>query len=186
MARPGDVIEHPAYGVRITFLQTSAETKGELLRVEVVLPPGFSMAEHVHPGQEERHEVLAGTLRARVGGRQRDYGAGEHVVGPAGVAHAWSNPSEHTPLRLRSQHRPVLHMELMLEGGSAIARDWLANKKAVVGAVLRAAALLDEIKDDFYFTQWRRRAGMALLTSLAPLARWLGYGALESQAAPLR
>lgn len=42
MARSGDLIEHT--GVRLTFLQTSAETNGELLRVEVVLPPGFSIA----------------------------------------------------------------------------------------------------------------------------------------------
>ena len=69
MAQPGDVIEHPSLGARMTFLKTAGETNGDLLRVEVVLPPGFSMAEHVHPYQEERHEVLWGTLRARVGER---------------------------------------------------------------------------------------------------------------------
>ena len=81
MAQPGDVIEHPSLGARMTFLKTSAQTNGELLRVEVVLPPGFSMAEHVHPRQEERHQILSGTLRARVDGQERDYKAEERVVG---------------------------------------------------------------------------------------------------------
>jgi len=176
MAKSGDVIEHRAFGVRITFLRTSAETNGELLRVEVVLPPGFSMAEHVHPRQEERHEVVSGTLRARVGGEERDYGAGEHVIGSAGVAHAWRNPSDREELHLVSQHTPVLHMELMLERGSVIAGDWAAHKRAIVPCLLRAAVLMDEIKDDFYFTGWRMRSAMNVLLALAPLGRRLGYG----------
>src|SRR5215468_9080106 len=86
MAQPGEIIEHPSFGPRIKFLQTAEQTSGELLRVEVTLPPGFSMPEHVHPQQEERHEVLSGTLRARVGGKERDYNAGERVIGPPGCA----------------------------------------------------------------------------------------------------
>jgi quercetin dioxygenase-like cupin family protein len=176
MAHPGDVIEHPAFGVRITFLETAEQTNGELLRVEVVLPPHFSMSEHVHPAQEERHRVLSGTLRARVGGRQRDYHAGEQVVGPPGVPHAWSNPTDHENLRMVSEHRPVLHMELMLEAGSAIARDLAANKKGALKHLLRMAMLMDEIKADFYFTGLPMRSLMALFTGLAPLGRLLGYG----------
>lgn len=176
MAHPGDVIAHPAFGVQIRFLATAGQTNGELLRVEVHLPPHFAMAEHVHPLQEERHEVLAGTLRARVGGQERDYRAGERVIGPAGVPHAWRNPSDREPLRLVSEHRPVLHMELMLEGGSAIARDFAANKRGAPGHLLRAAVLLDTINDDFCFTGWPMRALMALFVALAPAGRLLGYG----------
>ena len=89
MAKAGDVIENPMTGEQITFLKTTRETNGELLRFEYVLPPGFTIPEHVHPHQEERHEILSGTLRGRVGGQERDYGVGERVVGPAGVPHAW-------------------------------------------------------------------------------------------------
>ncbi len=49
MAKAGDIIENPATGERITFLNTTQETNGELLRFEYVLPPGFTIAEHVHP-----------------------------------------------------------------------------------------------------------------------------------------
>jgi quercetin dioxygenase-like cupin family protein len=176
MAQPGDVIERPSFGARLTFLETSGETNGDLLRVEVVLPPGFSMAEHVHPNQEERHEVLSGTLRARVGGQERDYEAGERVVGPPGVPHAWRNPSDREELRIASEHRPVSHTEHMLETGFAIARDFEADKKGVLKHLLRAAVLLDEIKEDFYFTEAPMRALMAVFLALAPVGRLLGYG----------
>ncbi len=72
MAKAGDVIENPITGERITFLKTTGETGGELLRFEYILRPGFTIPEHVHPHQEERHEVLSGTLRGRVGGQERD------------------------------------------------------------------------------------------------------------------
>ncbi len=176
MAQPGDVIEHPSFGVRMTFLETSRETNGDLLRVEVVLPPGFSMAEHAHPRQEERHEVLSGTLGARVGGQEREYKVGERVVGPPGVPHAWRNPSDHEDLRMVSEHRPVSHMEHMLETGFAIARDFDADKKGALKHLLRAAVLLDEIKEDFYFTGAPMRAVMAVFMALAPIGRLLGYG----------
>jgi quercetin dioxygenase-like cupin family protein len=68
MAQAGEIIYHTASGVRLQFLQTADQTNGELLRVDVTLPPRFSIPEQVHPRQEERHQVLSGTLRARVGG----------------------------------------------------------------------------------------------------------------------
>jgi hypothetical protein len=37
MAQSGDVMEHPSFGAQVTFLETSEQTNGELLRVEVVL-----------------------------------------------------------------------------------------------------------------------------------------------------
>ena len=164
----------------MTFLKTSGETNGELLRVEVVLPPGFSMAEHVHPRQEEQHQVLSGTLRARVGGWDRDYKAGERVVGPPGVPHAWrnpSNPSDQEDLHIVSEHRPASHTEHMLETGFAIAQDLEADKKGFLKHVLRAAVLLDEIKEDFYFTGAPLRTLMTVFIALAPTGRLLlGYG----------
>jgi len=160
----------------MTFLKTSGETNGELLRVEVVLPLGFSMAEHVHPRQEEQHQVLSGTLRARVGGWDRDYKAGEWVVGPPGGPHAWRNPSDQKDLHIVSEHRPASHTEHMLEMGFAIAQDLEANKKGALKHVLRAAVLLDEIKEDFYFTGAPLRTLMTVFVALAPIGRLLGYG----------
>jgi hypothetical protein len=64
MASQGDVLENPLTGEKVIFLETSEDTNGELLRFEYVLPPRFSIPEHVHPRQEERHEVLSGSSGA--------------------------------------------------------------------------------------------------------------------------
>jgi hypothetical protein len=68
-------------------------------------------------------------------------------------------------------------MELMLERGSAIARDFAANKKSALKQLLRMAVLADAIKDDFCFTGFGMRAAMASLVALAPIGRLLGYKA---------
>lgn len=64
------------------------------MRFEYLIPPGFSIPEHVHPRQEERHEVVSGILRGRVGGSEGTFVEGQRVTGPAGVPHAWRNPSD--------------------------------------------------------------------------------------------
>ena len=181
MAHPGDVVEAPLLGARATFLQTAEQTNGEVLRVEVVLPPGFSVSEHVHPIQEERHHVRCGILRARVGGHERDYGEGEQAVGPPGVPHAWGNPSDSEALCLVSEHRPALHTEEMLEGGFTIARDLQADKRGALEHLLRMAVLLDDIKDDFYMSRASMQALLSLFAALGPLGRLLGYEAVYGQ-----
>jgi quercetin dioxygenase-like cupin family protein len=181
MAQPGDVVDAPLFGARATFLETAEQTGGELLRVEVVLPPGFAVSEHVHPAQEERHRVVRGTLGARVGGQQRDYGEGETAIGPPGVPHAWSNLSDSTDLCIVSEHRPALHMEALLEGGFTIARDLQADKKGALKHLLRMAVLLDEVRADFYMTQAPMQALLRLFAALAPVGRLLGYEPLQSE-----
>jgi len=64
----------------------------------------------------------------------------------------------------------------MLETGFAIARDFEADKMGALKHLLRAAVLLDEIKEDFYFTGAPLRALMAVFVALAPVGRLLGYG----------
>ena len=98
----------------------------------------------------------------------------EQVIGPPGVPHAWRNPSDHGSLHIVSEHRPVLHMELMLEAGSAIARDFAANKRGAVKHLFRMAVLMDQINDDFYFTGFSMQGLMRLLVVLAPVGRLLG------------
>ncbi len=181
MAHPGDVVEAPLLEARATFLETTERTDGELLRVEVVLPPGFSLSEHVHPGQEERHKVVRGTLRARVGGQEKEYGEGELAIGPPGVPHAWSNPSDVEDLCMVSEHRPALHTEEMLEGGFTIARDLQADKRGALKHLLRMAVLLDEVRDDFYMTQVPMQPLLRLFAALAPIGRLLGYEPLQSE-----
>jgi mannose-6-phosphate isomerase-like protein (cupin superfamily) len=178
MTRRGEVVENPITGERVIFLETSEGTNGELSRFEYVLPPRFSIPEHVHPRQEERHEVLSGTLKGRVGGRERDFGKGERVIGPPNVPHAWRNPSKDEELRIVSELRPALHLEALIEVGFALARDLKTDRKNVPKHLPRMIMLANEAKHEFYLTavpRPARGAFSALLGALAYVIRRLGY-----------
>ena len=50
MATKGNVIENPVTGEKVTFLETAADTNGELLRLELAVGPhGFLAVPHIHP-----------------------------------------------------------------------------------------------------------------------------------------
>jgi quercetin dioxygenase-like cupin family protein len=86
MIRAGDSIENPATGERIVFRQTSRETNGAAVVIETyVQPNGFVAAAHVHPSQEERFEVLRGTVGFRVGREKLVAGPGKRLTVPAGT-----------------------------------------------------------------------------------------------------
>jgi quercetin dioxygenase-like cupin family protein len=175
----GDVIENPLTGEKVIFLESTRDTGGELLRFEYVLPPRFSIPGHVHPHQEERHEILSGTLRGRVGGRERSYSEGESAVGPPRVPHAWRNASDREELRIVSGLRSALHLEMLLETSFGVMRAWKTNKLGAPGYLLQLAILADEIKDDFYFTGVPRPVWKAFVAAsgvLVRLGRKLGYG----------
>jgi quercetin dioxygenase-like cupin family protein len=180
LAKAGDLIENPITGERITFLKTTRQTDGRLLRFEYVLPPGFAIPEHFHPRQEERHEILSGTLRGRVGGQERDYGEGERVVGPAGVPHAWRNPSSRDEVRFVSEIRPPLAFETLFETYYGLGRDGKLTGQGIPKNPLQLAVLLDEGRGMFYSTLAPvavQEAFFALFGVLASVGRLLGYKA---------
>ena len=95
MIRAGDSIENPVTGERLVFRQTSRETNGEAVVIETyVQPNGFVAAAHVHPGQEERFEVLRGTVGFRVGREKLVAGPGKRLTVPAGTPHKFWNAGD--------------------------------------------------------------------------------------------
>ena len=72
MARSGDQLDNPVTGLRTVFRATSEETGGELLQVEWIGDAFWTTGpDHVHRLQEERFEVLSGTLGLSVDGVER-------------------------------------------------------------------------------------------------------------------
>ena len=67
---------------------------------EAGMPPA-----HLHPKQDERFEVLEGTMRAVVDGEERVYSAGEAFEVPAGTPHQMAAEG---PTRTRWEVRPAL------------------------------------------------------------------------------
>lgn len=111
MATAGEIAVNEATGERVTFVQTAADTGGELLELELVWPrPGQRAPAHVHPEMEERYEVLEGTAAFRIGEEERTARAGEVVTVPPGTRHLAWNPTEE-PVRLKVEFRPALRWE---------------------------------------------------------------------------
>jgi quercetin dioxygenase-like cupin family protein len=177
MAKAGDTIESPLSGARIVFLKTARDTNGELLQIDDVMQGGGRVPiEHVHPYMEERFEVLSGTARLSMRGQERDVGAGETVVVPAGTPHVWGNPNE-DEVHVIIEFRPALRQEEWLETFFGLHKDGKANPKSGLPNPLQWAVISREYEDEIYLASpplWMQRVRFGLL---APIGKLFGYKA---------
>lgn len=111
----GEHLHDPLTGQHLTFLQTSADTGGELLQLEVRLDPGGWVPLHVHARQDERVKVLAGILTVRVGGIDRTLNVGESIAVPRRKLHVVRNVGD-TEARFLLEVRPARRMEAFMRG----------------------------------------------------------------------
>lgn len=100
-------VENPTTGERVTFVSETPE----LLVMDVVWPQaGHRAMAHLHPGMEERFEVVEGRAGFRLGGDGGTHvqgGPGTEVVVSPGIVHLAWNPTDE-PVRLRIEMRPSL------------------------------------------------------------------------------
>ena len=115
MTDQGDMIDNPVTGETIVFLKRAGDTDGQLLQMELLLEVDARVLEHVHPRQEERIEVVYGTLRFRLGGEEQELGAGQALVLPPGVPHTLWNVGE-GQARCLFDVRPALKTEAAFVG----------------------------------------------------------------------
>ena len=176
MIRAGDTIENPVTGERIVFHKTAEETNGEAVVIECfVRPNGFVAAAHVHPSQEERFQVLRGSLAFRTPLGERVSGPGEWVTVPAGTPHTFWNAGD-DEAHFVCEVRPALQFERLLETMFALAADGKTNRKGMPNPLRLAVianAHFDTVRLPFP-PVWLQRVGLALG---APLGRLLGYRA---------
>jgi quercetin dioxygenase-like cupin family protein len=176
MIRAGDTIENPITGERLVFEKTSAQTAGEYVLFEcVVKPSGFVAAAHVHPFQEERFQVIDGTLMFRIDGQDLRAEPGDVVLVPAGRKHQFWNAGEEEA-RFACEVRPALQFERLIETMFSLAQAGKTNKKGMPNPLrlaVIARAHFDTVRLPFP-PVWMQRVGLALG---APLGRILGYQA---------
>jgi quercetin dioxygenase-like cupin family protein len=171
----GDSIENPVTGERIVFRQTSRETGGEAVVIETyVQPNGFVAAAHVHPAQEERFQVLCGTVGFQLGSQRHLAGPGHRVTVPAGTAHRFWNAGDDVA-HFVCEIRPALQFESLIETMFALAADGKTNRRGMPNP-LRLAVIADA-----HFDTVRLPFPPAALQKLglllgAPLGKALGYG----------
>jgi quercetin dioxygenase-like cupin family protein len=176
MIRTGQTLENPITGERVVFRQTAADTKGEAVLVDVFVEPhGFVAARHVHPSQQERFEVLSGTLELQLGRKKITAQPGDCVVVDAGTPHRFRNAGDETAHFL-CEVRPALKFESLLETMFTLAADGKTNGRGMPNpfrlAVI-AQTHFDTVRLPFP-PDWLQRLSLAIG---APLGRLLGYGA---------
>jgi quercetin dioxygenase-like cupin family protein len=174
MAYAGQTIENPISGERITFRKTAAETDGEVLAFDLELSPdGNVPGMHVHPTQEERFEVVEGTMRFRRSGRKVIANAGDVVVVPPGVRHKFQNGGDEQA-QVRVEVRPALRMEQLLENSVDLAAEGRTNSKGMPKP-LDLALFVHEFKHEVrgpFLPGWLQRM---VLAPLAWIARKRGH-----------
>ncbi len=175
MARTGEEIRNPLTGERLTFLKTSRDTDGELLVIDWFLSPGGFLpgGAHVHPYQEERFEVVSGTLRVRVGRRSYSLSPGESATVPPGILHGWRNEGSegvHTII----EFRPALDTESLFETLYGLTGEGKTSKNGVPHP-LQVVAVLEDFRNELAVPLLPLQVQRAVISKLAPLARRRGY-----------
>jgi len=174
MIRQGDTIENPITGERVTFLKTSAETDGELVVIDAtVAPGGFVAAEHLHPYQSERFEILEGEVEFKLGGEVVVARPGDVVIVEPGTSHQFWNLGNEE-IRFRTEVRPALSFETFLQTMFGLASEGKTNKRGMPNP-LRLAVIMDEHFDLVrlpFPPAWVQRVGLALAS---PFGLLFGY-----------
>jgi mannose-6-phosphate isomerase-like protein (cupin superfamily) len=162
-------------GHTLCVLKSGRDAEDGSLRFDYSAPPRANVSEHVHRFQEERNEVVSGTLGMRVGGQELLLTPGQKAVGPPDVPHAWWNPSEKEEVRFVSEIRPGLEVETFFETLLGLSRDG-----KTIGPIprnpLQLALLADEIAS-WLVLRPVEKVFFAPVAVLAFVGRLLGYRA---------
>jgi quercetin dioxygenase-like cupin family protein len=157
----------PSESVRITHHSADA------LEVEGTWGPrGSAPPKHFHPDQDERFEVVAGSLRARVDGVERDLSAGDVLEVPRRTVHQMWNPGDETA-RARWRTSPAGRTAAWFADLDALRSSGRVGRNGMPGP-LAFGAYLTEYRDVF------RLAGpqpllLGVLRVLGGLGRLRGY-----------
>ena len=169
-------LTNPVIGHRVTFLQTAAQTNGQLLQVEYVVAHPESAPTiplHVHLHTHERFETVRGRLGLHLNGSTSYLLPGQDVTIPPGAPHTFWNagPGE---LRFLTDVRPPGGFQTYWE---TVFRLAAAGKVGPNGLPsLLQLALLAPLADS-YEPRLPVSLSKVLVAALGDLARTLGYRA---------
>jgi quercetin dioxygenase-like cupin family protein len=168
MASSGDRFDMPdgsAYIVRCA----AAETGGEYVEMEFVLPPScVPPPPHVHPRQVEEYEVLEGRLEVTVDGQWQTLEVGESVTVPLAALHTFRNRSGEV-VRVRNWHRPAVRFEQFIEQTSATLRAVGVKRRRDPRIAICLSMVMLAFEDTLQPGRRRERIPMQALARLGKL-----------------
>jgi mannose-6-phosphate isomerase-like protein (cupin superfamily) len=171
-----DTIVNPVTGYTITFLEASEA----LFRFrEVALPSTYGPALHVHPLQEERFEVIRGSVEFVMGSQKIVCGPGESVSVPAGIAHTFKNAAD-KECEMFGEYRPGLpdHSRRFFEVYFGLARAGLTDLKGLP-SIWQIAVEMPTMSDHVRLASPPWAVQRLVLALLRPIARLIGYRPFE-------
>jgi quercetin dioxygenase-like cupin family protein len=115
------MVEDPVLRQRLEFSRTTGPDGEEVLHVEIRLDPGGGVTPHIHPGMEERFEVLDGRPSFLAGRSWSTAEPGETVVVPAGTRHAYRNRTGAT-VHMVCHAKPPSTLQEFLEETAELSR----------------------------------------------------------------
>jgi quercetin dioxygenase-like cupin family protein len=178
--RAGEVYENRVQGDRFVVREGSEDTGGERLVGDLYIRPGGAVAaKHVHAYITERFEVVTGTVRFHVGGRDELARQGEPVEVLPGVVHDWWNVGE-DEAHVLVDIRPAERFELMIANLYGLANDGKTNARGVPN-LLPLALFAREFRREGEFIRPPRIVQRLLFALLAPIARVRGYKAINPE-----
>ncbi len=151
----GPRVLHLPTGETITILASDRDTGGAVSEVEALLPPGLAgPPRHRHRAQTETFAVQEGRLRVVLGRDVRVLAAGESVVVPPSVAHAFANPFGE-PARIRVRETPAGPLEERFVALAGSGRIPPLGLLASVNARHGLSSALDGVPDAVQEPAWR-------------------------------
>jgi quercetin dioxygenase-like cupin family protein len=176
--RAGEIYENRVQGDRFVVREGSADTGGARLVGDLYIRPGGAVAgKHVHAYITERFEVVTGTVRFHVGGRDELAPRGERIEVLPGVVHDWWNVGD-DEAHVLVDISPAERFELMIENLYGLANDGKTDSRGVP-SLLPLALFAREFRREGEFIRPPRIVQRVLFALLAPIARMRGYKAIN-------
>src|SRR4051812_41105360 len=162
MARSGDRFKMPDGSVYV-LRQPAAESGGEVVEMEFVLPSGcVPPPPHVHRSQVESYEVVEGSFEVVVEGRWQTLEVGDTVAVPVGALHTFRNRSGDV-VRVRNWHRPALRFEEFIAHMSEALRDANVRRKRDPRVFMVLSTVMLEYEETLAVPRRRDRVPMQAL-----------------------
>lgn len=175
MAYPGMELVNPLTGQRIVIRRTAAETGGALVEMDMFYQPGGEVdAEHIHPIQEERFEVIAGTMRFIVDGREQVAGPGATLTVLPRTRHTFINIGPDVA-QVRVTYTPALQSEQFFEAYFGLAQDGKLNPQTHMPGLLQLAVMMRAFRNELRPTAISPWVDRLVLAPLSIIAGLLGY-----------
>jgi hypothetical protein len=187
VADPGDVLQNPAMGTTLEYVETSGSSGARRLVMDWIIPPGRRLVSlaHRHPRGSEQWEALEGRAGYRIGREERVEDAPHAWVVPQNAPHVHPWNAGDGELRVRQaiespepDEQLIAGVERYFETLCALGQQGKTNAKGDIRNPLQAGISIRELlMPDTYLAGPPGWLQDALFGGLAAVARLLGRSA---------